>query len=182
MNSIPAQKVPLLEGFREVFTPRLTMTPSTLDDAAFMLALLNSKGWLTFIEDRNVHTVEEARTYLSTRVLGTAKNPNCGMYSIRLRETGEIIGTNSLVQRDFLDTVDIGYAFLDEHGGKGYATEATKAFLKYVHETLDYNHIVAFALTNHRASIRVLEKLDFTEKERLIDKDEECVLMEWSVN
>ena len=163
-------------------TERLIITPTTLDDAAFMLALLNSKGWLTFIGDRNVHTADEARTYLSTRILGTAKNPYCGMYSIRLQETGEIIGTNSLVQRDFLDTVDIGYAFLDEHGGKGYATEATKAFLKYVHETLGYNHVLAFALTNHRASIRVLEKLDFTEKERFIDKDEECVLMEWKNN
>lgn len=159
-------------------TERLTIEIASEPDLPFLLKLLNSEGWLKYIGDRNVHTLEEAEVYYSTRWVGRQPVPHCGMYIIKLHD-GTRVGTNSLVQRDFLDTVDIGYAFLDEHGGKGYATEATRAFLQYVNETLGYQRVLAFALTEHRASLNVLEKLGFIEKDRFIDTDEECVLMEW---
>jgi RimJ/RimL family protein N-acetyltransferase len=156
-------------------TQRLTIEPATLDDAAFLLALLNTEGWKKYIGDRNVHTVEEAREYYRTRLIGTMPNPHCGMYTIRLHD-GTAIGMNSLVQRDFLDSVDIGYAFLTEHEGKGYATEATEAFLHYVMNDLGYQKVLGFCLTSHPASMRIMEKLGMTKGEPFIDKTEECVL------
>jgi [ribosomal protein S5]-alanine N-acetyltransferase len=160
----------------DISTNRLTIQPATLDDAEFLLCLLNSEGWLKYIGDKNVHTIEEARDYLVVRLVDS-NNPNCGLYIIRLKD-GTPIGTNSLLKRDFLDTVDIGYAILTEHEGKGYTTEATTEFLRYVMEDLGYQQVLAYALTEHHASVRILQKLGFVVKETFMDNGEECVLME----
>jgi RimJ/RimL family protein N-acetyltransferase len=45
-------------------TARLRLRPFTLDDAPFIVALLNSEGWLRFIGDRSVRTIDDARAYL----------------------------------------------------------------------------------------------------------------------
>jgi RimJ/RimL family protein N-acetyltransferase len=157
-------------------TERLTISVATVVDIPFLLQLLNSEGWKKYIGDRNVYTLEEAEVYFSTRWVGKmANNPHCGMYIIKLHD-GTRVGTNSLVQRDFLDSVDIGYAFLDEHGGKGYGTEATKAFLDYVTNDLGYEKVMGFCLTSHPASMRIMEKLGMTKGEAFMDKGEECVL------
>lgn len=156
-------------------TKRLTISIATAEDIPFLLQLLNSEGWKKYIGDRNVHTLEEAEVYFSTRWVGMMSNPHCGMYIIKLHD-GTRVGTNSLVQRDFLDTVDIGYAFLDEHGGKGYATEATSIFLDYVMNDLGYQKVLGFCLTSHPASMRIMDKLGMTKGEAFMDKGEECVL------
>jgi [ribosomal protein S5]-alanine N-acetyltransferase len=157
-------------------TNRLTIQPATIDDAEFVLRLMNSEGWLKYIGDKNVHTIEEARDYLIVRLVGY-NHPHCGMYVIRLKD-GTPIGTNSLLKRDFLDTVDIGYALLTEREGKGYATEATTEFLRYVMEDLGYQRVLAYAKKENYASFRILQKLGFAIKETFINNGEECVLME----
>jgi [ribosomal protein S5]-alanine N-acetyltransferase len=159
-----------------LLTNRLTIQPATLDDAEFILGLLNCEGWLKYIGDKNVHTIEEARDYLIVRLVGY-NHPHCGMYIIRLKN-GMPIGTNSLLKRDSLDTVDIGYALLTECEGKGYATEATTEFLRYVMEDLGYQRILAYALTENHASFRILQKFGFVIKETFTDNGKECVLME----
>jgi len=46
-------------------TPRLQISAFTLDDAAFIVELLNDPGWLAHIGDRKVRTLDDARAYLS---------------------------------------------------------------------------------------------------------------------
>jgi RimJ/RimL family protein N-acetyltransferase len=158
-------------------TERLYIKPTTLADAAFMLALLNSAGWLEFIGDRNVHTEAEAEAYLSTRLVGVNPTKGCGIYTIFLRENDTPIGMSSLVKRDYLEHVDIGYALIPEHEGKGYATEASEAVLDYAMNTLDYNPIVGICLKNHKASIRVLEKIGLTIEKEYMEGDVEMLLL-----
>ena len=45
-------------------TTRLLLRPFNLDDAPFIIELLNSPGWLQYIGDRNVKTIEQAEQYL----------------------------------------------------------------------------------------------------------------------
>ena len=45
-------------------TERLLIRPIEISDAEFMLQLLNTDGWLKFIGDRNVHSIEEAAAYI----------------------------------------------------------------------------------------------------------------------
>jgi RimJ/RimL family protein N-acetyltransferase len=41
-------------------TERLLLRPFNTDDAPFILELVNSPGWLQFIGDRNIHSIEDA--------------------------------------------------------------------------------------------------------------------------
>ena len=43
-----------------ISTERLLLDLLTLEDHEFIMQLVNSKGWIQFIGDRNVHTKEDA--------------------------------------------------------------------------------------------------------------------------
>jgi RimJ/RimL family protein N-acetyltransferase len=64
-----------------------------------------------------------------------------------------------LLKRDYLDHPDIGYAFLPEFMGYGYAFEIASATLTYVTQTLNIPTILATVLPTNKKSIRLLEKI-----------------------
>ena len=45
-------------------TERLILREFDLDDAAFIVELLNTPGWIKFIGNKNVNSPEEAKAYL----------------------------------------------------------------------------------------------------------------------
>ena len=136
----------------ELRTERLTLAPPTLEDAPFVLELLNDPGWIANIGDRGVRTLEQARAYIGERF---AKTP---WFVVRDAE-GRPLGMCGLVERDGLDCPDIGYAYLERHSGKGYATEAARAVLAYGRETLGHQRIAAITAPHNTPSQRVLEKI-----------------------
>jgi RimJ/RimL family protein N-acetyltransferase len=81
-----------------------------------------------------------------------------GFDVVERQEDGCPIGLCGLAKRDFLDDVDIGYAFLPQYGGRGYAIEAARAVLAHAKE-LGLQRIVATVRPDNSASIRLLEKL-----------------------
>lgn len=136
----------------ELRTERLTLTPVTLDDDAFVLELLNDPGWLKNIGDRGVRTIEEARTYITDRF-------GKSLWLVVRDAGGERLGMCGLVDRDGLDHPDIGYAYLERHSGKGYATEAARVVLRHAQEVLGLKTILAITAPENTPSQRVLEKI-----------------------
>jgi RimJ/RimL family protein N-acetyltransferase len=55
----------------------------------------------------------------------------------------------------------MGYCLDEAAWGKGFATEAAGALLKWAFDTLDLNRVQAETDTRNTASSRVLEKLGF---------------------
>jgi RimJ/RimL family protein N-acetyltransferase len=140
-------------------TDRLSLRWLSTEDAVFILELLNEPSWLQFIGDRGVRTLEDARTYILTGPVEMYTRLGFGLYMVELKEGGIPIGICGLVKRDFLDDVDVGFAFLPAYWGQGYAYEAASAVIAYGAEVLNLKCIVAItALDNHR-SARLLEKL-----------------------
>ena len=45
-------------------TERLVLRQFTMDDATFIIELVNTPGWIEFIGDRNIKTTEQAKNYL----------------------------------------------------------------------------------------------------------------------
>ena len=56
-------------------------------------------------------------------------------------------------------SVEVGYSFGKAHWGKGYATEAAYACLRYGFETLELRRIIALAMPANSASQKVMQKL-----------------------
>ena len=45
-------------------TERLVLRQFTMDDATFIIELVNTPGWIEFSGDRNIKTTEQAKNYL----------------------------------------------------------------------------------------------------------------------
>lgn len=85
-----------------------------------------------------------------------------GVWLARLKETGELVGDIGFKGNpDFGGAVDIGYGFLPEHRGKGYATEATNALVAWAFRN-GAGRVTAETLRDNYASIRVLRKSGFS--------------------
>jgi RimJ/RimL family protein N-acetyltransferase len=148
-------------------TPRLRVERFTLDDAEFILRLLNEPSFILYIADKGVRTLDDARGYLSSGPLAHYQRHGFGLWRLCERATGVPIGMCGLIQRDALEDVDIGYALLSEFGGKGYAREAAGAVVRYARDVVGLDRLVAVVSVGNQRSIRLLERLGFT-FERLV--------------
>lgn len=142
-------------------TPRLTIRKLTVEDAPFILELLNDPLFLQFIGDRRVRTVADAEQYIRNVPLASYARYGFGHYLIEAKPAGEAAGICSLVKRDWLDDVDVGFALLPAFRRQGYAFEATAAVLAYARQQLGLQRLVAIAVPDNRSSIALLEKLGF---------------------
>lgn len=139
-------------------TDRLTLRRYTLNDAEFIFRLVNDPSWLRFIGDKNVHNLDDARRYLREGPLDMYERFGFGMYRVEEREGGTPVGMCGLIKRDTLPDADVGYAFLPEFRGKGYAFEAAAAVLAHGNRDFGLQRILAIVSPDNAGSIRVLEK------------------------
>jgi [ribosomal protein S5]-alanine N-acetyltransferase len=157
-------------------TPRLILQEFTTDDAAFMLELLNTKLWIQFIGDRNVRTVEEAEQYLLNGYMKSYQTHGFGFYKVMLKDTHEAIGICGIIKRDYLEDVDIGFAFLPQFLGKGYGFEAASATLDYTLNTLKIKRLIAIVNPENEVSIGLIKKIGL-QFEKLIKSGEEELML-----
>lgn len=158
-----------------VETNRLTLRQFLSNDAPFIYELFNDPDWLRFIGDRNIHTIDDARHFIENRLMASYKTYGFGFYLVELKETDEPVGLCGLVKRDFLDDVDIGYAFLPKARGKGLAFEATKAVMDYGINTLGLPRIVAITDADNVRSVHLLHKLGLHLQETITHPDNTSV-------
>jgi RimJ/RimL family protein N-acetyltransferase len=87
-----------------------------------------------------------------------------------LKDNGEIIGDCGL-ETDKIDgqtIVGIGFDFKREYWGKGYATEAALAVLKYGFTRFEFDTISAWIDPENTASQRVAERIGMTVEKHVI--------------
>jgi len=140
-------------------TPRLVLREFTHGDDAFVLRLLNEPSWLRFIGDRGVRTLEDARRYLDDGPFRSYATNGFGLWCVEPRESGAPLGMCGLIRRDTLPDVDVGFAFLPEAWGRGYAMEAASAVLAHARDALGLRRVLAITDPENAASIRVLERI-----------------------
>lgn len=140
-------------------TERLVLRRLNERDAAFMLELLNEPGWLRFIGDKGVRTLEGARHYIAHGPMAMYARRGFGLWMVERKPDGEPLGVCGLIKRDSLDDVDIGFAFLERHGSHGYAWEAASACLNHARDVLHLPRVVAIVLPDNQTSIRLLLRL-----------------------
>ncbi|MCP4458773.1 MAG: GNAT family N-acetyltransferase [Cytophagales bacterium] len=141
-------------------TERLILREFNLNDTEFILTLLNTKGFLEFIGDKNVRTLEDAEMYLEEGPMKSYKENGFGLWLVVLKDSMTPIGMCGFVKREWLDDIDIGFAFLSEYSGKGYAYEVASATMDYGKNTLGLNTVVAITDPSNNASKKLLTKLD----------------------
>jgi RimJ/RimL family protein N-acetyltransferase len=139
-------------------TERLVLRQLDLNDAEFILELLNEAAFLRFIGDKGVRTLSDARSYILKGPMDSYGRHGFGMYATCLLD-GTPAGICGLVKRDGLADVDVGFALLPRHRSKGYAVESASAVLAHARQVLRLQRIVAITSPENLGSIAVLEKI-----------------------
>jgi len=140
-------------------TDRLVLRRLSVEDAAFILQLVNEPSFLRFIGDKGVTTLDDARDYILRDPADSYERFGFGLYLCEQIDSKAPIGMCGLIKRECLDDVDIGFAFLPEFWGKGYCYEAAAAVLAMAKSAFGLHRIVAVTSIDNDRSIRVLEKL-----------------------
>jgi RimJ/RimL family protein N-acetyltransferase len=149
-------------------TERLALRRATVADAGFILRLVNEPAWKQHIGDRGLRTEEEARAYIEKSFLGMYARLGHGLYVVELREPGTPVGICGLLKRDTLDGVDLGFALLAEHQGRGYALEAARAVLAHEARGRPLDRVLAIASPANERSERLLARLGFRLERRAV--------------
>lgn len=145
-----------------VATERLRLRRLVLDDAPFILRLVNDPSWLEFIGDKGIRTEDDARKYLAQGPLDMYARLGFGLYLVELRDGGVPIGICGLIKRESLPDVDIGFAYLPEFRGQGYAHEAALAVMAHARRDYSIRRLVAITAPRNERSIRLLARLGMT--------------------
>ena len=138
-----------------ITTDRLLVTPLTIGHSAFIFELVNTTGWLKFIQKSSVNSEAEANTYVENII----NSSNIHYRVVWLKDSNLPIGIISFIKRDYLSHHDIGFALLPEYGNNGYAYEAAKAVLNHENNSHKHSRILGITRSDNFKATRLLEKL-----------------------
>lgn len=178
-------------------TERLILRPVINSDAGFMLDLLNQPSFIKYIGDRNVRTIREAENYIENRFTQSFQDFGFGMYLIELKtefaalpghskprspnsEIRTPIGICGFVKRDNLPDADLGFAFLPQFCGKGFALESATAAMQYGSQVLGFKRVLAITTQDNKSSQKLLGKIGFRFESLIkMPNNEELNLFSW---
>ena len=119
-----------------------------------------------FVPDEVFETVEEAWEAVSF-LIERYKSPEGPFVYPVLLKSGENIGYVQAVKID--EGWEVGYHIAANFTGKGYATEALRAFVPVIMEKLGINQIWGICRGDNVASQKVLEKCLFVLKDKSLE-------------
>jgi [ribosomal protein S5]-alanine N-acetyltransferase len=79
-----------------------------------------------------------------------------------LDSQGHFLGRAGFGRFDETGELELGYSFMRSLWGRGYASEAAGALLDWIYRAAPVDHVIGFAVADHMASRRVLEKAGMT--------------------
>lgn len=149
-----------MSGIDVLVTERLILSRLSPEDAPFILELVNEPGWLRFIGDRGVNDLKGAQGYIE-KVQQMYGLLGFGLYKVSLKSDRQALGLCGLLKRDALPDVDIGFALLARHSGRGYAREAAVATLEHGRRIFGIRRVLAITNPDNERSQVLLGKLGF---------------------
>lgn len=144
-------------------TDRLLLRELLFSDVDGLFELESNPNVHTYVGKKPITHIDQSRAYIDF-IHKQYKDHGTGRWAVILKETGEFIGwsgikfiTNEI--NNHKDFYEIGYRFIEKHWGKGYATEAGKAFVDYAFNVMNVDALYAYADAGNDNSRKILEKL-----------------------
>jgi ribosomal-protein-alanine N-acetyltransferase len=142
-------------------TERLQLRPMKSEDAYHLFQLNSDPEVVKFTGDGVSLNVADAQRILSDIVFPQYQKYKMGRFTVLLKD-GTYLGWCGLKYFPETDEVDLGYRLLKRFWGQGFATEASFCSLKYGFEELNLKRILARAMPENLASIKVIQKVGMT--------------------
>jgi RimJ/RimL family protein N-acetyltransferase len=128
-----------------------------------VLEFLNTEPW----------SDERIRRFID-KGIEVAKTRGWILWPVIHRDDAVLIGFCGFSD-EFPPDVEIGWRFLPEYWGKGLATEAARAVMRYGFDTFGFGRLVCVPQAANRRSIRVAEKLGMAFERCFVHKGTEVV-------
>lgn len=154
-------------------TERLIVRHFKESDADGFFLLQGDPEVMRFI--RPVKTREESDAFLLEAIAGYTE-PWMGRWAIEEKQAGRLVGSfvvNPIPGDN--DKTQLGYAFIPNCWGKGYATEATKGGLNYFKNSTPLQEIYGVVEYGNQASQKVLLKTGFQPFDKFMENDKEIL-------
>ena len=141
------------------------MHPVTAADAAALHALWTSPGVRKFLWDDEIISRERTDEVIATSDVLFERH-DFGLWVVRERIDKSLTGFAGIWPFREADQFELLYGVDERLWGRGYAAEVAQAVVDYCFTTLRMPLVRASTDAANEASVRVLEKLDFTPTHR----------------
>ena len=141
-------------------TDRLKVRESTLDDVDAFYRIYSEPSITYYMEDL-YQKREEEEAYMQAYIDQIYGFYGYGLWTVLLKETGEVIGRAGLSVREGYELPELGFVIDSAHQNKGYAFEVCTAILAYAKEELAFEQVQALVNERNTASLRLLGRLGF---------------------
>lgn len=142
----------------EIQTERLRIRSFGHSDLDPYASIVADARTVAYLGNGQTHSRSQAHKYILD-CIARENSTGIARFAVELLETEQFIGFTGF--KDISGWIDFGYRFSPQHWGKGYATEAGKAAIKYGWNCLRLDHLVAGIDSRNIASSAVLAKLKF---------------------
>ncbi|MEZ9418157.1 GNAT family N-acetyltransferase, partial [Vibrio sp. 10N.286.49.E1] len=86
----------------------------------------SSEDFLHYIGDKEITDTDKAVEYTENNILKMHQEKGVCLLVVEIKESSTPIGVCGLIKRDTLEAHDIGYGFVPEVYGQGFALEAAQ--------------------------------------------------------
>ncbi len=128
------------------------------EDTKAFASIVGDPRVMRFLGSGHALTSQEAEAYVLdcvARFRATGRS----RFAVTSRNDGELLGFSGF--KEIAGTIDFGYRFEFHQWGRGIATEAGNAVLRYGFDSLGFDRVWAGVVPGNQASLNVLCKLRF---------------------
>ncbi len=145
-----------MKGFPKIETSRLFLTELRANDIPQIVEYASNEKMAAFtLNLPSPYSEEDAIFWVNLANQGF-KNGTNYIFGIRLKSNGHFIGGIGLTVEKRFNRAEVGYWIAEPFWNKGFATEATKAIIKYAFKELASNKITSHYLVGNPASGKVM--------------------------
>ncbi len=169
-----------------IITERLILRKITLDDMDDLFLLDSNPEVMKYVGVQPFTSKEQTLKLIESLLNQYDKN-GTGRLAVIEKETNQFIGWSGIKLltdevNGFKNVYELGYRFLPEFWGKGYATESAQASLDLGFNQLNADKIYAYADVENQSSNHILTKLGFENKGAFLDNGDNCYWYELEKN
>lgn len=162
----------------KIETKRLILRKLEDTDVERIFLLDSNPEVMKYIGVPVLTNISESRNVISMIQKQYEEN-GVGRLGVVEKESGKLIGWSGLKlltheTNGYQNVLELGYRFLPESWGKGYAVEAGIASLDYGFNDLNAEVIYAYAHSEHEVSNHILRKLGFEKTSEFEEPDGIC--------
>jgi ribosomal-protein-alanine N-acetyltransferase len=157
-------------------TQRLLLRPLTLDDTPALFALRTDPEVNRYLGREPEQHPDEVAAFIQ-KIQQNVAAGHAAFWAIQWQDQPELVGTICLWNWDReRSRVEVGYALLPAHWGRGVLQEVLPAVLAYAFEILDFQTVVAVLESENLKSVRLLERAGFALTNEVVEEEENLVV------